>query len=80
MKAFGRRQEEVTSAEVAVKPRPAPVAAEATDVGLRLRLRAKVMEQLDSGAVAEMPADVLRAELEPVIHQIAGQELSLIHI
>ena len=74
MKAFGRRQEEVTSAEVAVKPRPAPVAAEATDVGLRLRLRAKVMEQLDSGAVAEMPADVLRAELEPVIHQIAGQE------
>ena len=74
MKPFGRRLEEVTSAEVAVKPRPAPVAAEATDMGLRLRLRAKVMEQLNSGAVAEMPAEILRAELEPVIHQIAGQE------
>ena len=49
-------------------------AAAAPDIGLQLRLRAKIMEQLDSGAIAEMPPDVLRAELEPVIHQIAGQE------
>ena len=74
MKQFGRRLEEVTSTEVAVKPRAAPVAAEVTDMGLQLRLRAKIMEQLDSGAVAEMAPEVLRAELEPVIHQIAGQE------
>jgi pilus assembly protein CpaF len=74
MKQFGRRLEEVTTTDVAVQPRPAPVAAEATDMGLRLRLRAKVMEKLDSGAVAEMPPEILRAELEPVIHQIAGQE------
>ena len=32
------------------------------------------MEQLDSGAIAEMAPEILRAELEPVIHQIAGQE------
>ncbi|HSZ94574.1 MAG TPA: CpaF family protein [Acetobacteraceae bacterium] len=74
MKAFGRRLEEVTTAEIVVQPRPAPVTPEVTDMGLRLRLRAKIMEQLDSGAVAEMPPEILRAELEPVIHQIAGQE------
>lgn len=74
MKAFGRRLEEVTTAEIVVQPRPAPVTPEVTDMGLRLRLRAKIMEQLDLGAVAEMPPEILRAELEPVIHQIAGQE------
>jgi pilus assembly protein CpaF len=43
-------------------------------MSLQLRLRAKIMEQLDSRAVAEMPANALRAELEPVIHEIAGKE------
>ncbi len=74
MKPFGRRPEEVTTAEVITQPRPAPAAPHATDMGLRLRLRAKVMEQLNSSTVAEMPPEVLRAELEPVIHTIAGQE------
>jgi pilus assembly protein CpaF len=32
------------------------------------------MEHLDSGAVAEMPPEILRAELEPVIHEIADKE------
>jgi pilus assembly protein CpaF len=32
------------------------------------------MEQLDSSSVSEMSPDVLRAELEPVIHAIAGKE------
>ena len=44
------------------------------NVSLQLRLRAKIMEQLDSGAVAEMSPEILRAELEPVIHEIAGKE------
>jgi pilus assembly protein CpaF len=76
MKPFGRRLEEVALPEPIVQARPVPAApiAPATDVGLQLRLRAKIMEQLDSSAVAAMAPDVLRAELEPVIHQIAGQE------
>jgi pilus assembly protein CpaF len=55
-------------------PRSVPPAVVPNGVDLQLRLRAKVMEQLDSGAVAEMPPEVLRAELEPVIHEIAGKE------
>ncbi len=74
MKAFGRRLEAVPSVEMAPAPRSAPVAPTPTDVSLQLRLRARIMEQLDSGAVAEMPPEVLRAELEPVIHEIAGKE------
>jgi pilus assembly protein CpaF len=73
MKTFGRRLEEASPIEPIVQPRPVP-AAPASDVVLQLRLRAKIMEQLDSAAVAEMAPDILRAELEPVIHQIAGQE------
>jgi pilus assembly protein CpaF len=73
MKLFGHRLE--AAPEVAVVPRPAPVAAAAVlDGRLRLRLRAKIMDRLDSGAIAEMSPEILRAELEPVIHQIADQE------
>src|ERR1700721_458167 len=73
MKPFGHRLE--AAPEVAVVPRPAPVAAAAgLDGRLRLRLRAKIMDRLDSGAIAEMSPEILRAELEPVIHQIADQE------
>jgi len=72
-KRFGRRLEEVSPVEVV--PRPPPVAAVAApDVTLRLRLRAKIMEQLDPSIIAEMSPEILRAELEPVIHQIADQE------
>jgi pilus assembly protein CpaF len=73
MKPFGRRPEEAVRAEIVVQPRPV-VAAMESDGGLRLRLRAKIMEQLDSGAIAGMSPEVLRAELEPLIHQIAGQD------
>jgi pilus assembly protein CpaF len=74
MKPFGRRLEPATPAQsVAEQPAmPAPIAV--SDVSLQLRLRAKIMEQLDSGAVAEMAPEVLRSELEPVIHEIAGKE------
>ena len=75
MKPFGRRLEGSGSGGDRPAPPPCrrpPVAA--PDVGLQLRLRAKIMEQLDSSAIAGMTPDVLRAELEPVIHQIADQE------
>jgi pilus assembly protein CpaF len=74
MKAFGRRLEVVPPPEVASVPRFVPPAATPTDTELQLRLRAKIMEQLDSAAVAQMAPDVLRAELEPVIHEIADRE------
>jgi pilus assembly protein CpaF len=73
MKPFGRRPEEAAMAEIVALPRPM-VAATVSDVSLRLRLRAKIMEQLDSGAIAGMSPQVLRAELEPLIHQIADQD------
>jgi pilus assembly protein CpaF len=73
MKAFGRRLEEAHPVNVVV-PRHSAVAEASPNVDLRFRLRAKVIEQLDSGVVSEMPPDVLRAELEPVIHQIADKE------
>jgi pilus assembly protein CpaF len=73
MKAFGRRLEQEAHAEIVAPPRPVAAVA-ASDVAMQRRLRAKIMEQLDSGSIAEMPPDVLRAALEPVIHQIADQE------
>ena len=73
MKSFGRRPAEAPLVEFA--PRPHPVAATAApDIGLRLRLRAKIMDRLDSGVIATMSPDALRVELEPVIHQIADEE------
>jgi pilus assembly protein CpaF len=76
MKPFGRRLEQPPPDEIVAPRRPvAAVYVKAEpDVGMRLRLRTKIMEQLDSAAVAEMAPAVLRAELEPVIHQIVGQE------
>jgi pilus assembly protein CpaF len=73
MKPFGRRAEEATLTEIIALPRLVPAATE-SDVSLRLRLRAKIMEQLDSGTIAGMSPEVLRAELEPLIHQIADQD------
>ncbi len=73
MKSFGRRLEQAAPAEIVALPRPV-VAAAAPDTNLQLRLRAKIMEQLDSSTIAAMAPDILRAELEPVIHQIASQE------
>ena len=87
MMSFGRRIEALPPPETALPPRPAPAVATASpprpalvaaaaphDAALLLRLRSKIMEQLDSGAVAEMRPEVLRAELEPVIHDIADKE------
>ena len=74
MRSFGRRLEIIPPPEIPSQPRPVPVAVAPTDIGLQLRLRAKIMEQLDSSSVAELAPDVLRAELEPVIHEIAGKE------
>jgi len=73
MKPFGRRIEETALPEFVYPPRPVAVVS-GPDIGLRLRLRGKVMEQLDSAAVAEMSPEVLRAELEPIIHEVADQE------
>jgi pilus assembly protein CpaF len=74
MKPFGRRPDQAPP-KIVTQPSVATVTVAAgPDVGMRLRLRAKIMEQLDSASVAEMAPDVLRAELEPVIHQIAGQQ------
>jgi pilus assembly protein CpaF len=73
MKPFGRRLEQAAPAEIVAQPRPVAAVA-AADLDMQRRLRAKIMEQLDSGSVAEMSSDVLRAALEPVIHQIADQE------
>jgi pilus assembly protein CpaF len=73
MKPFGHRLEEAPTAVIDAPRRP--VVTEASpNAELRFRLRAKIIEQLDSGIVSEMPPDVLRAELEPIIHQIADKE------
>jgi pilus assembly protein CpaF len=73
MKPFGLRVEEAARAQIIPLPRPVAAVA-APDAGILLRLRGKIMERLDSAGVAEMAPEVLRAELEPVIHEIAGQE------
>ena len=73
MKPFGRRLEEIPPVEGMPRARPEAAAAP-TPEALRLRLRTRIMEHLNSGAVAEMAPDMLRAELEPVIHEIAGKE------
>jgi pilus assembly protein CpaF len=70
---FGRRRDDVPLVRVAA-PRHAVVAELSPDADLRFRLRAKIIEQLDSGVVSGMPAERLRAELEPVIHEIADKE------
>jgi pilus assembly protein CpaF len=78
MKPFGRREEEThVMGLVTPSPRKAAdpaIAVAAPVAGLQLQLRAKIMEQLDPGAVSRMTPDALRTELEPVIHQIATQE------
>ena len=76
MKPFGRRSEQAPLAQTVAEPRPFSAVAvkRVPDMGMQLRLRAKIMEQLDSATIATMAPDILRAELEPVIHQIAGQE------
>jgi pilus assembly protein CpaF len=73
MKPFGRRLDEVPPVERILRPSPV-LPAGVPDSSLRLRLRAKIMDRLDSNIIAEMSPEVLRAELEPVIHQIADQE------
>lgn len=73
MRQFGRRLEDVPLVEGTARP-AAETAVAKPDVGLQLRLRSKIMEHLDSSVIAEMSPDVLRHELEPVIHQIADLE------
>jgi pilus assembly protein CpaF len=74
MKSFGCRLDQMPPAEIVPQSRPVIAAVPTSDVGMLLRLRGKIMDQLDSATIAEMTPDVLRAELEPVIHHIAGQE------
>lgn len=89
MKQFGRRLKFVPVSETTSAPESPPAPGEAangpapqptrnvvtpSDFGLQLRLRAKVLEQLDSAAVAQMPVDSLRTQLEPLIHEIADKE------
>ncbi len=74
MKQFGRRLEPAVPAASVAESHLTPAPLTPPNTSLQLRLRAKIMEQLDSGAVAEMSAETLRAELEPVIHEIAGKE------
>ena len=73
MKSFGRRPVEAPLVEIASRPHRVATTA-ASDISLRLRLRAKIMDRLDSGVIATMSPDALRVELEPVIHQIADEE------
>ncbi len=73
MKPFGRRLALDVPASISPE-RLESTSAAPTDMGLQIRLRARVMEHLDLNAVAEMPATALRAELEPVIHDIADKE------
>jgi len=73
MKPFGRRTEDEPPPDIPLVPLTAGT-VKRQDLNLQLMLRSKIMEQLDSGAIAEMAPDILRAELEPVIHEIAGKE------
>jgi pilus assembly protein CpaF len=73
MKPFGRRLEETPAPELVAPVSPMAVAA-APDTALLLRLRGKIMERLDTASIARMSPDILSAELEPIIHEIAGQE------
>jgi pilus assembly protein CpaF len=72
MKPFGRLADTVPD-ETAALPRAAHVMTPAED-NVISRLRGKIMAQLESNVVAEMAPDVLRSELEPLIHSIAGRE------
>jgi pilus assembly protein CpaF len=81
MKPFGRRSDEAAATALVAAPRPMtpmapplPPSMAPSDAGVLMRLRARVMEQLDSAAIADMAPEILRAELEPIIHDIAGQE------
>jgi pilus assembly protein CpaF len=64
---------ETVADEPAVQPL-SPRSTRLSDDSIMTRLRGKIMAQLESGVVAEMSPDVLRGELEPLIHNIADRE------
>ena len=59
--------------EPVARPR-SPSTATLSEDPVMARLRGKIMAQLELGVVAEMAPDVLRGELEPLIHSIADRE------
>jgi pilus assembly protein CpaF len=72
MKPFGRLTDTMPVEPVA--PQRLPQAATPFEDSVMARLRGKIMAQIESGVVAEMAPDVLRGELEPLIHSIADRE------
>ena len=68
MKTFGQRPEMPQTG-------PVPLTGSAM-VGSSVlsRLRAKVLEQLDPTAASQLPREQLRAQIEPMIHDIANSE------
>ncbi len=73
---FGRRVVESPSREVAVRP-PAPVVAppEHQDLSeVKERVRALLMARIDPGVAGSMPRQALRAEIAPLLHEIATEE------
>ncbi len=69
MRPFGQRPDE-PEASVAF-----PVVASNMVASTVLsRLRAKVLEQLDPAAAAQLPREQLRAQIKPMIHDIANSE------
>jgi pilus assembly protein CpaF len=69
MKPFGQRPDppEVTYAAAAT-------ASSMVGAPVLSRLRAMVLEQLDPGAAAQLPREMLRKQIEPMIHDIATSE------
>lgn len=72
MKPFGRLTD-ADPYETVAQPR-SPHLTTLSDEGIMARLRGKIMAELESVVVAEMAPDVLRDELEPLIHSIADRE------
>jgi pilus assembly protein CpaF len=73
-RAFGRRLESVTLAEVPPLAPPVPAKPAASSEAPVRRLRVQVMERVDPVVAAELPAAALRQQLESLVHEIAGRE------
>ncbi|RKK03197.1 CpaF family protein [Pseudoroseomonas wenyumeiae] len=72
MKPFGRRAE--APPVPADEPTPAVPVREAPREAPLFRLRSQVMDRVDPAVAAELPAAALRAQLEAIVHEVAGRQ------
>src|SRR3954468_1309107 len=75
MKSFGKRDHGATVAPAALVSAPIPERENAPPVSnVLLALRGRVIEQIDPSLAATVSRDVLRSQIQEIIHAIANRE------